>query len=217
MTLELFLYYSRANRGIHFRDADNLGEILHTFVETTEKPGLMCAGSTTLSLLFVDYQYHSLQVCILDCSASPPKLMEGNKNIPTNQSWMHDMCVVNQGEKELLVGTYRTYPSKIQAVNICSHEVEWEMQGHFNRKGSTMAPHDLTTDGQGHIFANDSDDGSVHLFSFDGKYLGCVLQKGEQSLGKICSVRWCKNLNGLLVIHCKENANNFVISFVKFY
>ena len=216
-----FLLYSRTNRGIYFRDADNLKEIRHTFVGTTEQPGLMCAASTSLSsssLLFVDYQYRPLQVGLLDCSASPPELMEGESNILKDQCWMHDMCVTNQGGKELLVGTYGRSGTIMQAVNICSHEVEWQIERGVLGKQSIREPHDLTTDGQGHLFVNDSiNDSSVQLLSFGGKHLSCVLQKGEQSLGEMRSIRWSKILNGLLVIHRKEKANNYVLSFVKFY
>ena len=127
------------------------------------------------------------------------------------------MVVTNQGDKELLVGTYDRSGIIMQAVNLCSHEVEWQIERDDRGKASIRQPHDLTTDGQGHLFVNDSNDKSVNLFSFDGKYISCVLQKGEQRLGEIYSVRWCETLNGLLVIHSKGNANNYVLSFVKFY
>ena len=180
----------------------------------------MCAASTSLSsssLLFVDYQYRPLQVGLLDCSASPPKLLEGESNILKDQCWMHDMVVTNQGDKELLVGTYDRSGTIMQAVNLCSHEAEWQIERDDRGKASIREPHDLTSDGQGHIFVNDSINKSAHLLSFDGKHLSCVLQKGEQSLGEICSVRWCETLNGLLVIHCKGNANDYYLNFVKFY
>ena len=121
------------------------------------------------------------------------------------------MCAVQDGNRELLFA----FDSRIYVYNTATDEVVWSAWRKQKQMDKKMEPHGVTTDGHGHLFVCDWNNGCIHLFHITkSKYLGPVMREGEQGLGVPYRVEWCEATSSLVVAYTKNDV--YLNSFVKF-
>ena len=55
-----------------------------------------------------------------------------------------------------------------------------------------------TSDDNGHIFVCDTNHHCVRVFSKEGKFISCLVKKGEHELSDPFEVRWRKNISSVI-------------------
>ena len=115
--------------------------------------------------------------------------------------------------RRLLVTTHfssvsdKRVDSGLQAYNVESQHLEWSVTGRVGDSEKDINPCGVTTDGRGHLLICDPVNGCIQMFSTDGVYLGCLVEKGEHGIGDLRHVRWCKKTSSLIVAHQKHVLN----------
>lgn len=178
------------------------------------KPDGLFASSVPSVLLCEAQGSCPYEVHLLDCSGSEPKPLDGKNVIHTQRLCVSDMCVAQVGSKYLLVATDGSrYGGGVSAYKIKTDELEWSVRGKLEGMKKIMEACEVTTDGHGHLFLWDSNNKSIQMFSTEGRYLGTVMRKGEQGMGKPFDIQWCKANSSLVVGHKKEGKSS--ISFIQ--
>ena len=123
----------------------------------------------------------------------------GKLVIPTPLYWIYDMCYVKDGDKQLLVVS--AGGEGLHAYNTVTDELEWKVEGKLPGMGKKMDAWGVTTDGRGHLFLADYENG-IQMFSTAGRYLGCLI--GDEDLGSPHRVRWCDETSSILAAFEKK-------------
>ena len=150
-------------------------KIIHTHHVHPQKPSHLCASFASTSsgsiLLHCDASSFPNNVHLLDCSGFRPKLVQGKNVIRTKQSYIHDMCVARDRDKEFLV---ITDGERVYAYNTAAGELVWSpKRKQMNRM---MGVCGVSTDGRGHLFVCDWNNQCIQMFRVgDGRYLGAVM------------------------------------------
>ena len=182
------------------------------------RPGVMCAASPTM-LLFEAYKGDALavpgptdpprEVRSLDLSTTSVHCLEDKTMTLTPGGSIFDMCFVERGSKRLLVTIQYTMIQEVKKSRIYTYDTDtktlvWSIGGKLPGMKKVIDPESVTTDGRGHLFVTDNNNGCIHQITIDGDYVGVVLTAGEQDLGKPKIVRWWKDSSSLIVAHEKD-------------
>ena len=195
---------------IEFRDLFSF-EAAYSYSTAPAHPASTCAVSCT-TLAYLDSSSKPRRIQLLDCSKIPVKAAG---KIQTEQNDVCSMTAVSIGGRLLLVtaGKITTRAigggskledvgNEIHAYNVNQGKLVWITKGKLPGMVKDLCAEALTSDGQGHLFACDTNNSCVQMFSADdGRYLGCFLREGEQSLGKPKLIRWCPYSSTILVVH----------------
>ena len=118
------------------------------------------------------------------------------------------MCFVQEQNKNFVIVTAND-PQGIRAYNADTKLLEWK------KEIAGMVQAGIVSDGHGHLFVCDGENGCVHMLSMsDGRYLGRLIHPGE--LGHGVSpywAAWSVEKSSLIVAHGKGSKR--FISVVK--
>ena len=182
---------------IHFYDNPNLYKMTRTIGHTTDNmfPGRMCSRGPNNIL----YLNHPGGVTNLHCASSPRGT--GTSFQDTIPCSISDMCCTHNASGTLLI----VGSGNLSAYNCSFGKAAWFVNGAIGNMDKEMCIGSVTTDRHGHIFVCDWANSSIHKFSTDGVYLGCVLKAGEAGFGKPCRLRWCLKTSSLVIVHKKND------------
>ena len=137
------------------------------------------------------------QVRILDCSISPPKLIDSVlSKIPANSI---DACVVERGDKNLAVFAHED----LSAYDMNTGELEWTVKK-IADEYDYIKTTSVTTDGHGNLYVcrgGDSQKGYIGMISPYGVFIKIIVKYGEQGLGEPKWIRWCEQTQSVIVAH----------------
>ena len=179
---------------MEFRNLSDLERILHTCGMGPAKSYRLYRISPS-DLLFNSGSETQPHIHFLDCTSFPPKV---KFKFYTAEYIYWDMCFVQEQNKKLVIVTGDGL-QEIHAYNADTKSLEWkkEIEGMENAG--------IAADGDGHLFVCDGDNRCVHMLSVsDGQYLGCLIKKGDQSLGAPLWAAWSEETSSLIVAHAKE-------------
>ena len=128
----------------------------------------------------------------LDCKKGKPKLLK-RKSYTTSPLYLWDMIGVRNGTDEIIVGVNTT---DIHCYSTTTKSLKWSVSGSLPGMYKALYPVGITTNGCGHLFISDGQNGNrcIQMFSVsDGQYIGCLIKEGEQGLGP---PSFCKSLLG---------------------
>ena len=116
-------------------------------------------------------------------------------------------------EKELLILTCNIsgaripeVPTGLQVYNVKTKLLEWSVEGSLPGMDKAIHAYGLTTDDDGHLFVCDWNNACIQMFGVaDGRYMGALIKKGEQGLGRPLRIKWCSRISSLVIIHYKPN------------
>ena len=91
------------------------------------------------------------------------------------------MCIVQDGEKQLLIGIPNT--SDEMFAHLVEGQKEWTIKGKFPGMKNRFMPCMVLTDGRGHLFVADNYNHVVHMFSTGGQYKGMAYQSRLDGIG----------------------------------
>ena len=152
-------------------------------------PGVLCATPSTL--LYVDESKNEIHW--LDLSDAKPKPAAGKCTIDI-ESKIRDVCVVKDGDKELLIVVVDEV-NGVFAYNTETGKLEWKVDVAAPRIKYGMCPVGITTDGRGHLFVTDENNEFIHMFSAsDGLYITDLKITGNPQ-----AIRWCKKSSSLVL------------------
>ena len=205
--------FCRDEKRIDFHDSSNLHKVILT--HTVESfPDIICTP-TPSSLLYAGRDVQSVEVKRLDCTMSPPKLIEENYFL--TEHYLNDMCPINlENNKHLVVTTHADNDK--EGFSICAHDPDkkimaWSVTETLAEK--PLSPQGLTTDGKGQLYLCDWNNECIQMFSLGGEYKGILLRHGEQGLENPWAVRWCTSKSLLIVLHKTRDKEADLLSFVK--
>ena len=195
---------------IEFRDLYDF-EAAYSYSTSPVLPASTCAVSCT-TLAYLDSSSKPRRIQLLDCSKMPVKAT-GKIQTEGNDVW--NMTAVSIGGCLLLVTAGKiTTPAigggskpenvgnEIHAYDVNQGKLVWITKGKLPGMVKELCAEALASDGQNLLFACDTNNSCVQMFSADnGRYLGCFLREGEQSLGKPKLIRWCPYSSSILVVH----------------
>ena len=171
------------------------------FVPENNFPGILCAYSSN-QFIFSDYNESPLKANWLNCREDPPRIV---KTVSLGERWVQDMCLAHTKEKKLLIGSFGKPPDRLEAIDIDSDKVEWTYENNSPDKDEKFKPYGVATDQHGLLFVCDQGNACIQIFSVkDGKYLGTLIESGEQGLGELKWIRWSKDTKSLIVSHKKD-------------
>ena len=148
------------------------------------------------------------KVHLLDCSNETESKVQQNV-IKTDVDTIWDMCSIEHFDEGLAI-VLTTGGKEVTRLN--NAYVRWTIAGTLPGRQTPFRPHKVAVDKQGHLFVNDSEQ-YIQMFSVsDSQYLGCLLQEGEQGLGRPWLIRLLEVKSQLVVIH-KKHENNFIAIF----
>ena len=164
------------------------------------------------TLAYLDSSSKPRRIQLLDCSKIPVK---ATGKIQTEENDVCSMTAVPIGGRLLLVTAGKTATlvigggskpenvgNEIHAYDVNQGKLVWITKGKLPGMVKELCAGALTCDGQGHLFACDTNNSCVQMFSADdGRYRGCFLREGEQGLGKPKLIRWCPYSSSMLVVH----------------
>ena len=185
----------RVEHKIEFRDVDDFNKILYSHSVASHTPTTLetIASST---LLYVDGSKAPFKVYRLDLSESKPKLAPEKQVIPTQQTFVEDMCFVHYGDKQLQVVAARG--AGLFAYNAETNKLEWKVNGKVTGMEEAVDVRGITTDGRGHLFVADYKNECIYMFSTsEGQYLG-RLMKGVETYGNPGRVYWSPETSTLV-------------------
>ena len=162
-------------------------------------PGHLCIVSPS-TLLYVDESKSPREIHWLDCSSMEPTPMQ--KVIHTSQQ---DIWEIQHAATEGLVLVMAAPGSEgIHACNQTTGELKWSVVGKPLRMGNHLWPCSMAGNGKGRMFVSYTchDNEAVHMLNVsDGRYLRCLIRKGEKGLRDVLRVVWCDAGKFLVVIH----------------
>ena len=139
----------------------------------------------------------------LDCSASPPKPVEGVDVTHTEQNFIQDMCCVQKGNEQLLITT-KGFGGGVYAYNTSTDKLVWYVEGKLPGIDNNIRPLGVTTDGRGHLFVCDNDNKCTHMFSTDGGYMGSLLKEEKNPQVQVAGICWSDRFSSLITVHTEE-------------
>ena len=172
---------------------NNLDSVLLSFPVAPFLPETICAESAS-TLLFVYKSETCTKVRSLVCSDGDPKLSASIPRARINYLRVSDMRCITLKERELLIlaghGVVESYDKDSKLV--------WRIDESLLSVTHKFDPCRLATDGRGHLFALDSNNDYVQMFSVDdGSYLGTVFLEG--GIENITAMTWCDQTSSLIV------------------
>ena len=195
----------------------------HYYSKAALEPTRICVTLSNILLYKNQFRLHmqSLfnRVKWLDCQTTPPRPVKNGKNTTSlhqlsdklsEHDKMWDMTLVRHKNRELLV--IATYEGKMMAVDIHSDRCKWQASEYIPNKRYPLRAMGVTADCNGHLFVRDWNNGCIHLYSFDGKFVKTLLEEGMHGLGKIRRIRWCENSSSLIVVHSGNGRQQYHIS-----
>ena len=203
--------FYRKTQKIEFRNAADLSHILLTHSVAPHEPGKLCTTAPS-ALLYDDKSKTPREVHWLELSWSKPKAAAGKRVTLTEVYYVHGMCFVQDGDKQLLVVASH---KDVLVFNAATDKLEWKVDGGQLGMEKHMSPIGITTDGHGHLFVADSHYGNrcIQMFSAsDGQYLGRLI-KDEELFGIPGKMYWCDKTSSLVVL-C-ELRNKYHLKRVK--
>ena len=208
----LFNFCSSKAR-IEFFDVPDLYKCTFSVTEDKYKPGKMCTGSPK-ELLYEDLAYlGTLEK--LECSKLP--LLREQYIQLTESKKVRDLCYVkDENNKAIMVCLYDVC-HEIFAQELENGGLIWKLQGAIGGK-LVLKLVSITTDNRGHIFACDTANECIQLFSTTGIYVGCFVAKGQHGIKMPKLARWCNKSSSLIVIHSEyinRNKDHYYISVLK--
>ena len=114
-----------------------------------------------------------------------------------------DMCLTKDKDDKLILMCIQENCDDIFAYSTAKQNLLWSIQGAVSGKEMIRCV-SITTDNKGHLFACDANNECIQMFSTDGIYLGCLVDRGQHGITSPRHVRWCKNTSSLVVVHCKN-------------
>ena len=162
-------------------------------------PGHLCTVSPS-TLLYVDESKSPREIHWLDCSSTEPTPIQ--KVISTS---LEDIWEIQHAAREGLVLVMAAPGSDgIHAYNETTGELKWSVVGKPLGMANQLWPCSMAGNGKGKLFISDicDDNEAVHVFNVsDGRYVGCLIRKGEKGLKDVLRVVWCDAVKSLAVIH----------------
>ena len=142
---------------------------------------------------------------ILDCSKPFPEI-KLYQHIANNKK-ITDLCLTTDKDNQLILMCICENCDDIFAYNTTG-KLLWSIQGAVSGKEMIKCV-SFTTDHKGHLFVCDTNNKCIHMFSTDGLFLGCLVDRGQHGITDPRHVRWCKNTSSLVVVHCKNEGTWF--------
>ena len=152
------------------------------------EPVMLCTA-TPSSLLYADWSKMPFEVHWLDMSDTQPKPAAEISAIHTQHSEMYDMCLVQDGDKQVLVAALGH--DGVVAYNLEQDKLEWKVDDNVGAAG-------VTTGGRGHLFIADYDHQSIHLLRISVHICHRFWIKFPESLGYPAKIRWCEQTSSLI-------------------
>ena len=183
-------YPFRSKKRIEFRDSTDLNRVILSHSVAPHKPDILCAVSSSL-LLYTN----SSVVQQLDLSDSEPKLQPSHFTKSVWSHWLCDLCVLVDNGKQLVVCVNGLDGARAWDKDI--GEVIWKLEGVTCGMDQNMNLKSVTSDGSGHLFVSDTENGIKVLAAADGQCLGRCNIKG---LGQPSIIRWNEEISSLVSV-----------------
>ena len=192
----------------------------HCYSVADLEPTRMCVTLSNILLYKNLFGLHKQRngVKWLDCQTSSPCPVNGknttflhqlsDKLSENDQMW--DMTVVRHKKHDLLVIT--THAGKMMAVDIRSDRCQWQASEYIPNKRYPLRAMGVTADCNGHLFVRDWNNGCIHLYSVDGKFVKTLLEKGDHGIQTIRRIRWCDKNSSLIVVHSGNGRQQYHVS-----
>ena len=201
-----FLY--RSGR-IDFYNLNNLQKPAASRIFAEQRPTCLCTVSPASNIMYW-LTKESQEIGQLDCTSLPPKAVVGITT-PFDANEVSAMCCVNNRKRLMLILVQCN--NGLSAFNIETGKLKWSQKGRLDGMQREMNLIGVTTDGLGHLFVCDSDNGCIQMFSAaDGRYMGPLVREGEQGLGELKCLGWCQSSGSLVVVH-KKNSECYISVF----
>ena len=182
---------------------NDLKTVIYTHSVAPHHPGCLCVSSSLSALLYEDWSKDPPQAHMLDCTGSQPKSLDGKNVIGTQQNSIPDMCLLDEGDKQLLVAVGGG--SGMYAYNTVTDELEWRLEGELEGMEHGMCAGGVTTDGRGHLFTCDVNNKCIQMVSVrDGTYVAAVMRERD-ALGIPCAIQWCETGSSIVVTNYKND------------
>ena len=149
---------------------------------------------------------------VADYNGSEPKPTAGRSVIHTQQDGIYDMCCVKDGDKQLLVVAAGW--DGLHAYNMVTDRLEWSVEGKLPGMEKEMEVIGVTTDGRGHLFVADVDNG-IQMFSTVGRYFHkrCLIK--DEDLGSPARIQYCDETSSMLAAFDKNSKWNLNVIHVQ--
>ena len=181
---------------IKFQDANDFNKILYSHSVAPHRPTILQTIASSI-LIYLDVSKQPTEVHWLHLYDSKPKAAAAKYVIPTQLSRVHDMCVIQDADKQLFVVAADI--EGLFAFNIETGNLEWKVDENVPGMEQIIDANGVTHDGRGHLFVADRNNGCVQMFSLsDGQYLG-PLKKGLETISDPGSIHWNAETSSLVV------------------
>ena len=189
---------------IEFRYMSKVTKSVYNCVVTPHRPGrLSSLSSTTPFLLYESQSLHMCEVHWLDCTTSPPVVARNPSVTHAHQGKILDMCSAETDGLLVLI-TARDVDGGIYSYNAKTSKLLWTAVGKFPGMTENVNIVAVTTDQKGQVFACDSSNRCIQMFTIDGTYLGAVPKYSEVSVEQLSLICWCKK-SSFLVLSFPKN------------
>ena len=110
---------------------------------------------------------------------------------------LKDLCFVHENGDNLLliVNTW------VKAYDMKKRSCVWTISGQLPRMQHPLNATHICTDGAGHIFVVDSDNGCVHMFTTEGRFISSIVKKGDYGIENPQFVSWSSEEKILVLLH----------------
>ena len=184
-------YPFRSKKRIEFRDSTDLNRVILSHSVAPHEPGVLYAVSSSL-LLYMDSSEGEVQQ--LDLRESE-RILQPRCFIKFSATWLNDACVVHDHGKQLVICANGLDGAR--AWDMSTGTVCWRVDGQTSGMDQSMDVRGVTSDGSGHLFVSDTENGNKVLSAADGQYLGRCNIKG---LGQPSIIRWNEETSSLVSV-----------------
>ena len=189
---------------IEFRYMSKVSKSVYNCVVTPHRPGrLSSLSSTTPFLLYESQSLHMCEVHWLDCTTSPPVVARNPSVTHAHQGQILDMCSAETNGLVVVITT-RDVDGGIYSYNAKTSKLLWTAVGKFPGMKENVSIVAVTTDQKGQVFACDSSNRCIQIFTIDGAYLGAIQECREVSVEQLSLICWCKK-SSFLVLSFPKN------------
>ncbi len=126
----------------------------------------------------------------------------------------YDICAISNAADHLLVLATK---AGLMAYSMKRKTFIWIVSGHL--PGMDHSPHisSVCSDDADHVYAVDSNNSNVHMFTKEGIYVSTVVKEGDFGIGKPVMVSWLKDGKILVVLHeiVSGGRKKFMVSGIK--
>ena len=196
---ETFINNFSKLRVVEFRNVDDLTQIIGSQTVKRHLPYRMHSQSPS-TLLYTDVSTMPCTVRWLDCSKR--KLRDDSIQFVTKEGATNVIHAQDEDD-EFLISAHGK--GGIYAYNSTTGTLEWCVKGRQPGMDKDLDAGNIAVDNHGHIFVCDVGNGGIQMFSVsDGRYLGCLVRKGDQGFGGPFMTCWGKDMSSFIVIDTRR-------------